>query len=353
MILHVTQCLELIKMPNILLSFIVPVYNTEIYVKKCLDSIIEGIKICPFKCEIIVINDGSTDNSAQVLSQYNNFTNIRIFSQPNSGVSAARNLGIREARGLYIGFVDSDDDINPTVLSVLLEKLQQNAPDVFEFYYQVISTETNVTKVCSQKIHLVPPKGTGREIFPLLSQNSCFEIIVFSRFYRREFILEKQLFFKPLIASEDCEWILRVFFHAASVTFVDDIFYNYKLARRGSLTSTSSLGKYLSHMKAIDYIYIEEFTHIISNDITNQNFITYMNKLSLAQFYPSFEYLFSNVCNPNKDILEREMLQRNYVLRYEKRTDKKIFYYAYASGILPKNVCSYFYRMRRKLRINT
>ena len=88
-------------------SVIVPVYNVEKYLKKCLDSLVnQTLK----DIEIICVNDGSTDNSLQILQEYaNTHPNIVIVDQENQGVSLARNNGIKKAKGGYIGFVDPDD----------------------------------------------------------------------------------------------------------------------------------------------------------------------------------------------------------------------------------------------------
>jgi glycosyltransferase involved in cell wall biosynthesis len=100
------------------ISVIVPVYNTEIYLKRCIDSIINQT----FKdIEIILIDDGSTDSSADICDQYAQLdSRIRVVHQMNKGVSTARNVGLDLARGDYIGFVDSDDFIAPTMFETLL-----------------------------------------------------------------------------------------------------------------------------------------------------------------------------------------------------------------------------------------
>lgn len=96
---------------NLKLSIIIPVYNTEKYVGECLDSSVEQ-DILKNEYEIICIDDGSTDGSLNVLTEYSNkYENIHVYSQKNQGVSAARNAGISVASGKYVWFVDSDDYI--------------------------------------------------------------------------------------------------------------------------------------------------------------------------------------------------------------------------------------------------
>lgn len=93
----------------ILVSFVVPVYNSQEYLKECLESI---LKIGNHDYEILLIDDGSTDDSRKICEEYSKYKNVRLFVQQNKGVSAARNVGIKEARGRYITFVDADDKIS-------------------------------------------------------------------------------------------------------------------------------------------------------------------------------------------------------------------------------------------------
>ena len=94
------------------LSIIIPAYNAEQYIKPCLDSILQNSKESLSKTEIIVVNDGSTDNTLKILESYNQYKNIKIHTTKNKGVSAARNLGISLAKGDWITFIDADDTIS-------------------------------------------------------------------------------------------------------------------------------------------------------------------------------------------------------------------------------------------------
>ena len=111
------------------LSIIIPVYNVEPFVETCIRSC-EAQDVSKDDYEIVVVNDGSKDNSLDVVNRVaNEFENIRVFSQPNAGLSAARNTGMREAKGEYYMFVDSDDWIAENCLAKLIEKLRMERPD--------------------------------------------------------------------------------------------------------------------------------------------------------------------------------------------------------------------------------
>lgn len=115
------------KIDDIVLSIIVPVYNVEKYIKQCVDSLIaqtiSGI-------EIILVDDGSTDDSPSICDKYKKmYSNIYVIHKKNEGLGSARNAGIREAKGKYIGFVDSDDYVSENMYQILLDLIEKNDAD--------------------------------------------------------------------------------------------------------------------------------------------------------------------------------------------------------------------------------
>lgn len=113
------------------LSFIIPTYNTGKLLGKCLESIVEQSE-SEVETEIIVVDDGSTDNTNEIISKYKE--SVRYIKKENSGVSDARNVGIKEAHGDYLCFVDSDDYISPYLCASVTESLQTKA-DIIYFGY--------------------------------------------------------------------------------------------------------------------------------------------------------------------------------------------------------------------------
>ena len=108
------------------LSIIIPAYNAEQYIKPCLDSILQNSKESLSETEIIVINDGSTDNTLKILESYNQYKNIKIHTIKNQGVSAARNLGISLAKGDWITFIDADDTISDDFIAKNIPRLNES-----------------------------------------------------------------------------------------------------------------------------------------------------------------------------------------------------------------------------------
>ena len=116
------------------ISVIVPVYNSEKYIEKCLDSLVsQTIK----SYEIIIVNDGSTDDSLKLIKKYKN-NNIKIISTKNNGIGVARNTGLKHAKGKYVAFVDSDDYVSPLFLEKMLNTaISKNADIVICDMYKV------------------------------------------------------------------------------------------------------------------------------------------------------------------------------------------------------------------------
>lgn len=112
------------------LSIIIPVYNSETYIEKCIESILANVT--KYKYEIICINDGSTDKSRKILSKYNQ---IKTINQKNCGASAARNVGLDNAQGRYISFIDSDDYISPNFIEKMLDCAYKNDRDLVKCGY--------------------------------------------------------------------------------------------------------------------------------------------------------------------------------------------------------------------------
>ena len=128
---------------NPLISIIIPVYNTAKYLPRCLDSV---LKQTYQNLEIIVVDDGSTDNSPKIIKEYATKDNrIKVIHQKNAGLSAARNTGITKATGKYISFVDSDDEISHNMIKKLFDVLQRNNTDISVCSFKEVYPDNKVT----------------------------------------------------------------------------------------------------------------------------------------------------------------------------------------------------------------
>lgn len=134
-------------------TLIVPVYNGEAYLGRCLDSIINAAT--DYKIELIIIDDGSTDSSITILSEYEKEHSwIKIIQQENKGPSTARNVGLDHAQGEYIGFVDCDDCISSDYFSKIIPMLNKN-PDIVSFGYDRICKNGNKKSHTAKAYHYI------------------------------------------------------------------------------------------------------------------------------------------------------------------------------------------------------
>lgn len=131
-----------------IVSFVIPLYNTEKYIVDCIDSILEQKAIDLTFIEIIVVDDGSTDNSLSVLEKYNENESITIIKKSNSGISLTRNLGVERAKGDYIFFLDSDDKIAPGSLAKIFNILNNGNIDILFLLAQCFMILIQLTLLC-------------------------------------------------------------------------------------------------------------------------------------------------------------------------------------------------------------
>lgn len=221
------------------LSLIIPVYNVEKYVAKCIESCInQDLSISDY--EIIIINDGSMDNSLEIVQTIaERQDNITVFSQKNSGLSLARNKGLELAQGEYIWFIDSDDWIEKNCLCSIIEKLID--VDVLAIgYIEAYDDTTKNSKV-------FPATILGSTGIDLL--HNTYIIPAQFYIYSKTFLKENNLFFEPGIFHEDFEFTPRMLYAAKKlVVYNKQVYFFYK--RQGSITTS------INPKKSFDYIKI-------------------------------------------------------------------------------------------------
>lgn len=224
------------------LSIIVPVYNAEAYINECVDSILNQT----FQdFEILLVDDGSRDGSAAIADKYAaSFPDkIRVFHKPNGGASSARNLGLDNARGKYIGFVDSDDIILPDMYRTLIDELEFNH----------VSVVTSCLAEWDLGYRFKGEKTPGKHSFrfllkQILSWNEGTD--VYTKLFRREVIGD--LRFKEGLINEDFRFLCEVFLKEGDVLVTDHKFYKYRITP-GSVTSEVN-PKFFDLFANLDYI---------------------------------------------------------------------------------------------------
>ena len=225
-----------------LFSIIIPVYNVELYLRDCLNSVLG--QTCP-DWEAICVNDGSTDGSGDILEEYaGKDPRFKVVTKANGGLSSARNAGMENAEGDYIVFLDSDDWLVANALEILAGKV--NGEDMLCFsgrrFFE--ATETfNPSDRLPERFY-----GSGMEYYNenALQRRDFAFVCVVLRAYRRGFLIENGLFFKEGIYHEDNLFTPIVCYHASKVRTINESLYEYRV--RGSSITTTSNPKRLKDM---------------------------------------------------------------------------------------------------------
>lgn len=206
-------------------SIIVPAYNAERHLERCLKSLLnQDLPLDEY--EIIVVNDGSMDRTGEILDDYSkHFSNLYHLMIENSGVGVARNYGCEKAVGKYFLFVDADDWIKANVLQEIYETLEGDALDVLVMDYRYWECDKEIPKT----FNFIPEnKSLDAEVFSgLCFMQEFLPQVVWSSAYRATFWKEHNLSFLP-IRHEDEEIIPRIFFYAKRVKVLPLKFYNYQ-----------------------------------------------------------------------------------------------------------------------------
>lgn len=231
------------------LSIIVPIYNVEQYLKCCVES------LCAQDFddyEIVLVDDGSTDESGWVADQIagksderrGKSVEIRVIHQENGGLSAARNTGIRAAKGNYICFVDSDDYWKPNVLGSLMAQVERENLDILRFNYQNVRNVNGQYELFEpNKVpHIVDYSTDVLDGLTYLNERMGYACYAVLFIIRRSLILTHNVWFTEGIYYEDTDWTPRILLSAKRVNSTSKTVYNY-LYRQGSISRSHDESK--------------------------------------------------------------------------------------------------------------
>lgn len=279
-------------MNNPIVSVVVPVYNVKRYLPKCLDSLIsQTLK----NLEIIAIDDGSTDGSSSLLDTYSSKDErIRVFHVNNGGVSSARNIGLSLATGKYVGFVDSDDSVEPAMFETMVDVAERTGSDFVqcEFMINYESGKTELSRNGEDEIVYNRNGALGALMNLRINYN------VWSKIYRRE-RLSGLKFFEQWHYAEDCRFVIDFLLRAKKVCSIPDVLYHY-YERAGSLSHNA-----IDEDKVIGL----EIYDLLKERMANDN-----NLKSVVvdrELYENLKYLNSAIGHSNiKDELIMTMVRR-------------------------------------------
>ena len=221
------------------ISVIIPVYNVEKWLNKCVDSILSQSYE---NFEVILVNDGSTDKSKDICDQYSKEDNrVKVFDILNSGQSVARNIGLKEAKGDYILFIDSDDYISDkAIIEKFINILDSNNYDfIYTSYCRFEDgNEEKITEILPINLTNDEIKNKeGKDILVDLLNKNSFHHAPYLKVCRKEFILNNKLFFREGYYHEDAEWTFKVFYYAKKIFIYDKPWYMRRMRENSTITS--------------------------------------------------------------------------------------------------------------------
>ncbi len=326
-----------------ILSVIIPVYNVEPYLNKCVSTVLQ----MKTELEVVLVDDGSTDGSGKLCDWWaEQNVRIKVIHQANGGLSAARNTGIRNSSGEFVMFLDSDDYLDSKEADRMIEQRNDDVHVLMGLYREVYSdndagqnensyafyTMRGLTDV-SAFLSALPIDGKG-----------CF-MTAWRFVCRRSFLLENALFFMPDIYHEDEEWSQRMFSCAKSIFVTHCHFYQYRQARAGSIMASVKPKRIYDR-----FIIIQCGTEVIQSSETKQAVREYILKQMALIYYANLVD-----CHILDEKAKREVWpqykQYQYLLDYQNNAKGKIFSFVRKLvGI--KAICNVFslmHRMKKKL----
>lgn len=290
-----------IKLNECLLSIIIPVYNGEKYIKECLNSITKNSNIENY--EIIIINDGSNDNTYKIINTYKKY-NVKIYNNTNHGVSYSRNYGIQHASGKYIMFVDSDDKLKENWYSIVMNELN-------DYLDMIIFTSK---KIKQDKIYNFI---TGANM-----QNICIGA-PFSKLIKREIIEKNNIQFNEnLINGEDMVFNCSIIKKCNNIKIVNNSFYMYRS------TPNSVTNRFDKRIIDNDYYFniimnelLYEKKDIIKFNRTN-GLYTILDRISYCKQYKIAEEYYNSI---DKSFYKEKEMDYIYMSNF-KRIINRMFY---------------------------
>ena len=225
-------------------SVIVPVYNVEKYIGKCLDTIVEQNFN---EYEILVVIDGSTDESEKIAREYQQKYPevVKIICQENKGLGGARNTGIMNAKGKYLLFVDSDDMLYPTLLNDIYEEAVVNDSDIVVFDMEYVDEQGNIIKYEKAKLDkkdLVDFNGKSK----ILAWPSAW-----NKLYKKSLFLDSQILYPERLWFEDLATTPKLMLSAKRIDYVPKAYYKY-VQRSGSIMNNKKIERNMEIINAFE-----------------------------------------------------------------------------------------------------
>lgn len=277
-----------------LLSIIVPVYNAERTIEEGLGCI---LRQNTEQAEIICVDDGSQDGSREILERIQKSTkDMKIISQKNAGVSAARNTGILHAKGEYLLFVDSDDFLSDNALDGICSILQDRKTDLLIFASNYVKGHRKVRRVGPEHRNSGYVESINKDILSWMDKE--YFSAVWNKVYKRQIIRQEKLIFNTNLSyGEDVCFNLKFLYGAKTYVECPEAFYNYQLESGGAVTKNYNKEK----LKKLAVLHQEQFDILEENKaLCRSKLMVRKRGMAVRYCYSSFIDLFCDDCKLNK-----------------------------------------------------
>ncbi|MCT7516098.1 glycosyltransferase [Aliarcobacter cryaerophilus] len=329
---------------EIFISVIIPVYNAEEYLDECLQSILKQTII--ENIELICVNDGSSDSSLDILNMYKTkFPNMIIIDQKNAGSAIARNNGLQIANGEYVYFVDNDDYLaNDNCLNELYSIAKKTSLDILNFNHLILKNNS-LRKVSinreNNKIY------TGKEYLSTAEKGNITNT-PWDKLLKGSYLKEINFAYTSGVISDDAESLLRLFYNAKKVSFIDNYAYVYRI-RPNSVMTGEKTEKYIISTKKI----LETYTAYYKSE-KDKGIKRFLKSLIFNRLLSYYELLLEKKEFLNKYKDDYEIYKTNYLNNLEKlfieNEEKYLNKYKNSKSKLAKKLnLNYFIRRFRKI----
>ena len=315
-------------------SIVVPVYNVEKYLAKCLDSLLSQT----YKdIKIIVVNDGSPDNCQNIIDEYqrNNPDIIESYIKENGGLSDARNYGLKYVDSEYVCFVDSDDYIENNLVERCIETIQKDNSDLVHFNYCRDNFETNEKENIINRIEAGVYNLKEDNYILAYSANAAW-----NKMYKTKLFKENNIEFPKGLLYEDLATTTRILTLCNKVSYIDDVLYHYQVSRSGQIMSKVSDDIITVCEYIVDYykennifdMYYSELDYLCKINIIDA--LRNLRNVEDKKFVETF-------IDKAFDFLEKNFNKKN--IKYDiilKKID---------NVYLNRNICKLYYKIKKKI----
>lgn len=294
-------------------SIIIPVYNKAPYLDSCISSVINQT----YKnLEIIIIDDGSTDNSLEICEKYRERDErIELISQPNKGVSVARNLGIQKASGEWIYFLDADDYLELDAFEILMNEIKLN-PDINIIQFGLNQIKNNQYITFEQPERCIYANGVD-----IIKNNDKQRYVAWLHLIKKSIIIDNNIrFFEDMRHNEDILFMYQVFLSTKNILRIDRSLYNHVISDNSVSRSEIKKIQIINNLQYVDRLIFfckkENLEKSLSKEL-NERFKVYFISLSeynqLKSNISFFQKYYRKIFRKHKDVLKSYYLKIAYL----------------------------------------